>query len=89
MFTRQRYVAGDLTGQSRAERGERFYLFGHLSLSLFLRLAFSRCRPVLAKTTPTIVLSFSPLAFSLFRSFLYTSDHGSLGGNSVQRVNVV
>lgn len=34
MFTRQRYVAGDLTGQSRLERRERFYLFGHLARSL-------------------------------------------------------
>lgn len=86
MFTRQRYVAGDLTGQSRAERDERFYLFGHLarspSLSVFL---FFRLFPSftsalsLAKTAPTIVLSFSPLAFFSLRFSVPLTATASLG----------
>lgn len=49
MFTRQRYVAGDLTEQSlslslslsRVEQSERFYLSEHLSPSLSLSLLSS------------------------------------------------
>lgn len=94
MFTRQRYVAGDLTGQSRAERGERFYLFEHLTRSPSLSPSPlpSSLLSLLAKTAlpPSCFLSLL-LPSPLFLSSLYPSDRGSFGGvgSLIDRVNVV
>lgn len=79
MFTRQRYVAGDLTGQSRVGRRERFYLFGHLALFLSLsRPPFLSCfRPLLAKTTPCCSASIAAFSrrFAAALLFLLPSFH--------------
>lgn len=84
MFTRQRYVAGDLTGQSRLERGERFYLFGHLARSLSptrrspssLSLSlFSSLVPLSGKDNSPAFLSPSLLSPPLQAFSLHASDH--------------